>query len=141
MMQHRTQPTKDSCMATCIAIIAGVDENEACARWHEKFQCRTAWLDTALDKYGIPYMYGSPRSATLLRGFTYLLSVPSLNIRDGLHQVVAFLPRNGEIQILDPVKGREGSLHYVYGAPEGGGEVEIKSWSVDLIIPIFEDEQ
>lgn len=138
-MQHRTQPTKDSCMATCIAMIAGVDENEAYAEWHEKFQCRAAWLDTALDRYGIPYMYGSPRSATLLRGFIYLLSVPSLNIQAGLHQVVASLPRNGEIQILDPVKGREGSLHYVYGTPEGGGEVEIKSWSVDLIIPIFEE--
>lgn len=141
MIQHRTQPTKDSCMATCIAMIAGIDEHESYASWHKKFQERVAWLDTALDKYGIPYMYGSPRTATLLRGFIYLLSVPSLNIQAGLHQVVAYLPLEGEIRIFDPVKGREGCLHYVYGTPSGGEEVEIKSWAVDLIIPIFEDRE
>lgn len=141
MIIHKTQPTWDSCMATCIAMVAGIDENESYSKWHKRFQNRTAWLDTALDDYNIPYMYGNPRSAALLRGFVYLLAVPSLNIQAGLHQVVAFLPRCGDIQILDPVKGRKDSLYYVYGEPQDDAEVSIKSWSIDLIIPIFEDKQ
>lgn len=135
VIEHKTQPTKDSCMATCIAMLVGIDENKAYAEWHHKFQNRSSWLDTALDKYGIPYLYGSPRSATLLYGFAYLLTVPSLNIQGGLHQVIAILCKEGGVEIFDPVKGR-GGLYYVYESPAGDKEVEIKSWAIDLAIPL-----
>lgn len=123
-------------MATCVAMIAGVDENECYAEWHGKFQRGHAWLDTALQAYGVPYFYGTPRSGKLLGGFAYLLTVPSLNIRGGLHQVVAIYTKAGDIKILDPVKGRDG-FHYVYDNPsEDSKEFEITSWTIDLIIPL-----
>lgn len=135
MFSHKTQPTADSCMSTCIAMLVDIDENVAYDQWHEKFHSRKAWLDTALDSYDIHYLYGSPRSGTLIRGFAYLLTVPSLNIEAGLHQVLTVLPPAGDIKVLDPVKGR-GRRYYVYEDPQGPEEVCLKSWVIDLAIPL-----
>ncbi len=141
---HRTQPTKNSCMATCIAMLADLDVDFAYTRWHDKFQNKSAWLDTALDVYNIPYFYGSPREARLNKGFAYLLCVPSLNIRGGLHQILALYPYSaepGHITILDPAKGR-GVFHYVYHQEpdEEDKEVELISWTIDLAIPLCEGD-
>jgi hypothetical protein len=61
MLQHQQQPTFNTCMATCVAMVAGQPVDEVVARWHQAFHDKTDWLDDALDYYKIPYFYGSHR--------------------------------------------------------------------------------
>ena len=63
MLQHQMQPTFNTCMATCVAMVAGQPVDEVVERWHQKFHDKTDWLDDALDYYKIPYFYGSQRKA------------------------------------------------------------------------------
>lgn len=143
MLRHQTQPTYNTCMATCVAMVAGKHVDEVVARWHESFHAKTEWLDDALDYYKIPYFYGCQRRAELLFGFVYFLTVPSLNITGGLHQILVALTNERGIEVFDPVKGRPGAKNYVYGKPTSANEVSLISWCVDLSVPIaqqFEPE-
>ncbi|SQA60902.1 Uncharacterised protein [Raoultella planticola] len=77
------------------------------------FTIKPIWLDDALDYYKIPYFYGSQRKAELLYGFIYFLTVPSLNIQGGLHQILMSLTADRGIEVFDPVMGRPGAKYYV----------------------------
>ncbi|EKT1915841.1 hypothetical protein QDY88_001012 [Escherichia coli] len=65
MLQHQMQPTFNTCMATCVAMVASQPVDEVVERWHQKFHDKTDWLDDALDYYKIPYFYGSQRKAAV----------------------------------------------------------------------------
>ena len=125
-------------MSACVAMVSNQPVGEVVAQWHDKFQNREAWLDDAMDHYDIPYFYGSPKKAALLTGFIYFLTVPSLNIVGGLHQILATVEKDAVVGIFDPAMGREGCKHYVYGPATNPGECELISWSVDLAIPVVE---
>ena len=125
-------------MATCVAMVAGQPVDEVVARWHQAFHDKTDWLDDALDYYKIPYFYGSQRKAELLYGFIYFLTVPSLNITGGLHQILISLTAERGIEVFDPAKGRPGAKSYVYGDPKSEDEVSLISWCIDLSIPVVQ---
>lgn len=138
MLQHQTQPTFNTCMSACIAMVAGQPVDEVVARWHQSFHDKTDWLDDALDYYKIPYFYGSQRRAELLYGFIYFLTVPSLNITGGLHEILVSLTADRGIEVFDPVKGRPGAKHYVYGEVTSPDEVCLHSWCIDLSVPVVQ---
>jgi hypothetical protein len=46
-LKHQQQPTHNSCMSACIAMISGQPVNEVVAQWHDKFHSKEAWLDDA----------------------------------------------------------------------------------------------
>ncbi|EPK0710199.1 hypothetical protein [Enterobacter hormaechei] len=138
MLQHQQQPTFNTCMATCVAMVAGQPVDEVVSRWHQAFHDKTDWLDDALDYYKIPYFYGSQRKAELLHGFIYFLTVPSLNITGGLHQILISLTAERGIEVFDPAKGRPGAKSYVYGDPKSEDEVSLISWCIDLSIPVVQ---
>lgn len=138
MLQHQTQPTFNTCMSACIAMVAGQPVDEVVSRWHQSFHDKTDWLDDALDYYKIPYFYGSQRRAELLYGFIYFLTVPSLNITGGLHEILVSLTADRGIEVFDPVKGRPGAKHYVYGEVTSPYEVCLHSWCVDLSVPVVQ---
>lgn len=140
MIQHQTQPTFNTCMSTCVAMIAGQPVNEVVERWHQAFHDKADWLDDALDYYKIPYFYGSQRKGALHEGFIYFLTVPSLNIQGGLHQILVSLTADRGIEVFDPVKGRDGSKYYVYPNPQNDDEVRLHSWCIDLSVPVAKQE-
>ncbi|KAA0873607.1 hypothetical protein EYC90_25175, partial [Enterobacter hormaechei] len=82
--------------------------------------------------------YGSQRKAELLYGFIYFLTVPSLNITRGLHQILISLTAERGIEVFDPAKGRPGAKSYVYGDPKSEDEVSLISWCIDLSIPVVQ---
>ncbi|MDS7913019.1 hypothetical protein ACHQJB_15160 [Raoultella planticola] len=135
-LKHQQQPTHNSCMSACVAMISSQPVSEVVAQWHEKFHSKEAWLDDAMDHYRIPYFYGHPKKAELLPGFIYFLTVPSLNIVGGLHQILAAVKEGSVVEILDPAEGRDGAKHYVYRECQNSDECELISWSVDLAIPV-----
>lgn len=135
---HQQQPTFNTCMSACVAMVAGQPVDEVVKRWHQAFHDKTDWLDDALDYYKIPYFYGNQRRAELLYGFIYFLTVPSLNIVGGLHQILVSLTADRGIEVFDPVKGRPGSKYYVYGEVLSDDEVCLHSWCVDLSVPVVQ---
>ncbi|UAN48029.1 hypothetical protein KGP17_11110 [Serratia sp. JSRIV001] len=141
MIEHQQQPTFNTCMSACIAMVASRPVDEVVELWHEKFHAKTDWLDDALDHYGIPYFYGHPKQGTLRNGFVYFLSVASLNIVGGLHQVIAILVEGDKPVFLDPVMGRPGSKYYVFGEPKTDSEASIISWTVDLAVPLAREQK
>ncbi|OKP16218.1 hypothetical protein [Serratia fonticola] len=141
MIEHQQQPTFNTCMSACIAMVVSRPVGEVVELWHEKLQSKAAGIDNALDYYGIPYFYGHPRSAALWNGFIYFLTVPSLNIVGGLHEVIAILVEGQDPVLFDPGMGRPGSKYYVFGEPKMDSEVEIISWTVDLAVPLAREQK
>ncbi|EIC84720.1 hypothetical protein [Serratia sp. M24T3] len=142
MITHQQQPTYNTCMCACIAMVVGLPVQEVIDKWHEHFHAgKGEWLDDALDYYGKQYFYGHPRKATITNGFIYFLTVPSLNIEAGMHQVLCLALEGNGVTIYDPAKGRENARYYVAGKPHSANEVQIKSWLIDLILPIAMKEQ
>lgn len=131
------QPTADSCMVTCLAMVINEPVQQVYDQWHPELFDKTCWLDDVLDRYYIPYFYGQPRKAKLTSGFVYFLTVASLNIEGGLHQILLKHDAKGNVTIYDPVKGRPGTRSYVVGLPENPSEVTLITWVVDLALPIF----
>lgn len=127
-------------MATCVAMVAGQPVDEVVARWHQAFHDKTDWLDDALDYYKIPYFYGSQRKCELLYGFIYFLTVPSLNIQGGLHQILMSLTAERGIEVFDPVMGRPGAKYYVYGEAQNDAQFGVISWCVDLSVPVVQQK-
>ncbi|HCW3117106.1 hypothetical protein [Citrobacter amalonaticus] len=137
-LKHQQQPTHNSCMSACVAMISNQSVTEVVEQWHDKFHSKAAWLDDAMDHYSIPYFYGHPKKAELLSGFIYFLTVPSLNIVGGLHQILAAVKEGPVVEIFDPAKGRDGAKYYVYGECKKAEERELISWTIDLAIPVVE---
>lgn len=137
MLQHQTQPTFNTCMSTCIAMIAGRPAAEVIAQWHDKFHKGEAWMDDALKSYGILHLPGNPRSMQLINGFIFIATVPSLNITGGLHSIVIVCEEDKTPVIFDPAKGYEGRMHYVVkdAADLLPGEFNLISWIIDFAIP------
>lgn len=138
MIQFQQQPTKTSCMSACVAMVSGQPVEDVVQRWHESFHDKTSWLDDALDFYKIPYFYGSQRKGELLYGFVYFLTVPSLNIKGGLHQILMSLTADRGIEVFDPNKGRKGCMYYVWGGEQGGDQFVVTSWCIDLAVPVIQ---
>lgn len=140
MIKHQTQPTFNTCMATCVAMIANVPAAEVIEEWHDKFHSGRAWLDDALDHYGILYLPGNHRKMQLINGFIYLATVPSLNVTGGLHQIVVVCQKGESPIVFDPAKGYESRMHYVVKHAEDllPGEFNLTSWITDFAIPIFQ---
>lgn len=138
MIQFQQQPTKNSCMSACVAMISGAPVENVMLQWHDAFHDKSAWLDDALDFYKIPYLYGSQRKGELLYGFIYFLTVPSLNIKGGLHQVLMSLTADRGIEVFDPNMGRPDTLYYVYGPAKSDDQFDLNSWCIDLAIPVRE---
>lgn len=132
------QPTPDSCMVTCLAMAVNKNVQEMYDQHHDELYEKRYWLDDVLDCYDVPYFYGHPKKNGLLSGFVYFITVASLNIEGGLHQILVKRDRDGVTTLYDPVKGREGKRYYVYGDSTAPDNVSLITWVIDLIIPIQE---
>jgi len=124
---------KNGCALVCVAMVS----NQSLEVVEEAFPTfngvgttakeLTAILD-ALDVLHIVYA-----SETIFMDRVYILTVPSLNIKGGLHNIVASLDNNAEISIFDPVQGLPDKLYY--SEDEGGANaVKLLSWSASVEI-------
>lgn len=110
---HVTQFTDNSCVSACIAMVTGISEKEVFDEFHDAYMKGSMRLCDYLEKHSVPFEVKTIRDH-IRPDTVYLLSVPSLNIRAGMHQVV-FDTRGCDNVIYDPAKGREGKYYYVYG--------------------------
>lgn len=141
MINHLTQPTKDSCMATCLAMVIGISAEEALERYHKDLQSYKIWFDNVLDSYRIPYYYGSPRSSRISGDVLCFATVASLNMPGMLHQIL--IQNVGDrLTVYDPAEGRLGAKYYIphTDGPETEDAKHLHSWTLDLIIPLVHNK-
>lgn len=109
-----TQPTKFSCVTTCLAMLLGHDiPDGVVAKYHHKFFSGAMSVYQIMDELGIKYRRPQrSKRYELKKGKTYLVSIPSLNISGGLHQVIFQITGSWNIVVFDPAQGRRGRKFY-----------------------------
>lgn len=136
-IKHVKQPTLNTCVSACLAMILDKPVEEVVAEFHDKYY--DSWKTTTYDylvyngKRPVPYSGGGVERIST--GNVYLATVASLNVPGALHQVVLDLS-DSKFIVHDPMRGWPGKKYYIGPDedPEQEGAFIIHSWSVDLLI-------
>ena len=138
-LEHQTQPTGMTCVCTCLAMLCGRPASDLIELYHHSY-----YNEQTLDVSDILRIEGfifkqemAGRVQTLLPGAVYLLTVPSLNIKGGLHQILVDYRDPERPQALDPAKGYTGRMYYTIDsieADEKDNAFLLFSWIVDYTI-------
>lgn len=136
---HQTQPTGDTCVCTCLAMLFGRPATEVIETYHHSYY-REQILDVddilRIESYVFTHELAG-RVQTLLPGAVFMLTVPSLNIKGGLHQILVDYRDPERPQALDPAKGYPGRMYYTIDSIEADEEDNaflLFSWIVDYTI-------
>lgn len=76
-MKHQTQPTANSCMATCVAMILDKPVSEVIEQYHDGLVNQDLPIAYILDQYNVTYSLKYSIDVTMNPGFVYILCVPS----------------------------------------------------------------
>lgn len=107
ILKHQTQPCLLSCVTASVAIVAGIDALKVRERFHNRYHGpEMISLRDMLDESDIPFKtFEAIDRCQLTEPGAYIVTVPSLNVRGGMHQAVIEMDEHGDWQILDPAKG------------------------------------
>lgn len=112
MIEHQMQPCPVSCVTTCMAMIIGMPVSDMRAM-HEEYVGGDLGIGEILRRLGIPFTdFRSSERYSLGDEGVFLVSVPSLNIQGGMHQVVVEMLSDADWRVYDPNQGKEGKLYY-----------------------------
>ncbi|QPI18510.1 hypothetical protein [Providencia phage PSTCR7] len=149
LIKHLRQPTSNSCVITCIAMAAGLTQEQLdkdFATGGELKQLHDAFaLNPSVDVL-IPYLRSKRISFALpnydafvtddfYEGWNYLLIVPSLGVIQGkLHCVLLECPEGRYPVLHDPAMGVSGARYYINKIDpiENGLQVRLDSWVIAL---------
>lgn len=132
-LRHLTQPTSDSCVATCAAMVVG--DKVVDVEFHKQhYLAREQTLISYLTSRGLqawrPTYTEGVMPHVMMKGYIYLVQTVSLNFENAFHMVVVD-HRTEHPRILDPNVGREGLLTYV---KFGSGVYDLRNWTVEAIV-------
>ncbi len=136
---HQTQPSENSCVCTCLAMLMGKPAADVVAKWHTKYYMEHETLLEILEEEGFRvHCHYAAGAARLVEGKLYLITVPSLNIEGSFHQVIVdWRDRSKPGVCYDPAKGLEGRKYYTLDMDEWD-EVDaarlLTSWIIDFTI-------
>lgn len=114
------QPTYNTCVSTCLAMILNCDVAELIPVFHDRYFDAPAdqriKVTYFLKERGVPFDLCNFESMADKAG-VYLVTVPSLNIKGGTHQILWIMEdseRDGYFyqRLLDPATGREDRFFY-----------------------------
>ena len=111
-LKHQQQPSSDTCVSACIAMILNQPVSEVINDFHQEYLRGEIDVDEYLHIRGIKCVPLMSTISTMLWDRVYFLSVPSLNKLGYWHQVLGYF-ENDKFVLLDPNKGREDKLYYV----------------------------
>jgi len=115
------------CTMACIAMV-GRTTLSAVHKAFPEFDgigCNTKDTVNILDRLNIPHiLYASDR---LFFGRLYILTVPSLNILGGNHDIVVINHSDGSTIILDPNNGKDTKMYYSH--LDEKNSAQLISWS------------
>ena len=131
-LKHQTQPTVNSCVSTCLAMILDVPAEQVIKEFHDPYMAQTREIDEYLHSKNIKCRPLLSVGNTILGDRIYIFSVPSLNMDAMFHQILGYY-QGDNFKIADPNQGREGRRYYV---PHDkldleDNEVHLNSYSFD----------
>lgn len=134
-IKHQTQPCTTSCVSTCLAMIVNKPVQEIVDRFHADYREHCTSLRVMLNALNVPFTsFDSADHPLLSEVGVYMVTVPSLNIRAGTHQILVEVT-DFDYQVIDPVEGIEGRFYYVNrGAAKEPFEVDLGGFSIDAFI-------
>jgi hypothetical protein len=138
-LKHQTQPTPMSCVCTCLAMLMDCPAQEVIDKYHrDYFELQVTEVHHILSHEGFIYKQGmAGQVLPLLPGALYLLTVASLNIPGGLHQVLVDYRDEALPVVLDPAKGYKGRKYYTFDTIEADSVEQafvLSSWIIDYTI-------
>lgn len=138
-LSHQTQPTSNTCMVTCLAMLLDVDVNDIVDEFHQAFADSELTIGDVLCANGVPFITGRGinQCPTIFYDYVYVLCVPS-PVKTGILHQILMDSRNQTLTVYDPLKGT-GRRYYTMD-PEDKSPLAIKleSWVVDYIVDPFE---
>ena len=140
VIELKQQPTPDTCVSTCLAMLLNEDTQTIIDQFHASYKAGQTNPIKFLEQRGIKVNDGKPYQYLDEDGL-YFLMVPSLNIQATNHQIIYIIEEGGNgwfHTLLDPVKGREGKLYYKSDFEQDDNElsVKLKGFAVDFFIDI-----
>lgn len=132
-IKHQRQPTDNTCVSACIAMILGCDVDAVIKEFHSEFFAGNISILSYLEECGIEAKVGTVGFVTRM-GKTQIVSVPSLNEEAKFHSVVSDTRGGKGYQIYDPQMGNEGKRFYTAYGKNGNGGVALQSFSVDIVV-------
>lgn len=135
---HQKQPTGNSCVSTCIAMITGTPASEVVENYHEMFSNHEIEIADILDDFDVEYGRPLAGNQRMFAGHVYLLIVPSLNLQGQFHEIVCDYRDGNNVKVLDPSKGHAGKRYYALQEEvdddEDGLAFPLISWMVEYFI-------
>lgn len=122
------QLSNDNCMSACLAMLTAMPVEEVTLLFHSDYKRMKITPQRFLAEHGVSYSYECRAidrvSGQLEIGDIYILSTPSISIRNTTHAVVLDY-RCKEPKLYDP-SNRTRKI--------GGGEGDLRCWTVELVI-------
>lgn len=141
-MKHQMQPTGDTCMCTCLAMLSGLQAKVVIEHCHEKLFSGLITIEKCMEALDIGFI---PRMShfnnRIEPGKVYLATVPSLNFEGGFHQILIDWTGD-QYAVLDPACG-SGKRYYTLHKELTDDPLAFQmiSWIIDYeVIPNGEEE-
>jgi len=132
------QPTDNTCTSACLSMITDKPIDEVIKEFHNDWQASLSNPSEYLKYCNIQHEVNTnPFNFILEWGNIYLLTVPSLNIKGGLHHIVVDLTDiyNNVGKVYDPNNGKDGKSYYVsWVQPQSELQYPLKSFNIDICI-------
>lgn len=138
-IKHQSQPTNNTCVATCLAMLANRPVVELLEQGiHHDYTVGDAGYGELFKKLGLKFKSfdTANRNSITLSGGVYLVGVPSLNNIAGMHEILVEVSEDGMCwTIFDPNyraqhKRADGAPPLYYDVP--GGMMRDHPLSVEL---------
>lgn len=136
---HQTQPTPMGCVCTCLAMLMDEPASAVIERYHDHYYSQKS-VEVADILVNEGFMFKRELAGTvttLFPGSVYMLTVASLNIPGGLHQILVDYRDPERPVVLDPAKGYLDRKYYTLDQHEADSVKEaflLFSWIVDYSV-------
>lgn len=107
-ISHVTQSLPSSCVSACLAMALGLPQDQVISEFHDDYFSGKTTLGKYLTSKGIDFVPLGFEEAFYPEDdedeHVYFMTVPSLNIEGGLHEIIWYWWEGGN-KIFDPAKG------------------------------------
>lgn len=135
---HQKQPTGNTCMSACLAMILDRPVQNVIDEFHDSFESFEMTIGDALHLNGVPFIAGrgANQNITIYHDYVYVLVAPSLTSPGILHQILLDT-RDGKLVVYDPLKGTGKPYYTLDESDESEQAIKLVSWLVDYQVDVF----
>lgn len=113
VFKPKQQTESNNCVSACIAMVTGADVVDVTSEFNIDYHANKTQAHDYFDEFGIEYRMCHTVERDLKPGHVYMISVPSLNIENSIHCLMAQTFEDGWI-VIDPNEGKEGRRHFTH---------------------------